>query len=91
MSQKCLIFLYKVHPHVKWPEKNIIEIHQGAAELFAFECITRWRCSRWAKKTYCSKIHSSTARNEMKTGIVPFSRVRNSKMQSNLTKKIVNG
>jgi len=63
------------------------EIHQGAAELFAFECITRWRCSRWAKKTYCSKIHSSTARNEMKTGIVPFSRVRNSKMQSNLTKK----
>ena len=22
MSQKCLIFLYKVHPHVKWPEKK---------------------------------------------------------------------
>ena len=53
-------------------KKNIIEIHQGVAELFAFECITRWRCSRWAKKSYCNKTHSSTARNEMKTGIVPF-------------------
>ena len=47
--------------------------------------------ARDGQKRHCSKIHSSTARNEMKTGIVPFSRVRNSKMQSNLTKKNVNG
>ena len=31
-------------------KKNIIEIHQGAAELFAFECITRWHARDGQKR-----------------------------------------
>jgi len=53
MSQKCLIFLYKVTGALTckmvW-KKNIIEIHQGAAELFAFECITRVALLAMGKK-----------------------------------------
>ena len=55
MSQKCLIFLYKVTGALTckmvW-KKNIIEIHQGAAELFAFECITRGGVARDGQKRH---------------------------------------